>query len=149
MRLVARVVGHWAFALAAIVGVGGWFLVVPALTNQLGANPLEELLHRCGEIAIWLLGTVLALSPLRAIFPHSPIVAALNRHRRWIGVSAFIYGSLHLTCHVLYEGGWDGFRASWSACARTCRCRRRCPSCTGSTLNLKKLERRPHDAAPG
>ncbi len=114
MRLIARVVGHWTFALGAIVGVGLWFLVIPALTNQLGANPLEELLHRCGEIAIWLLGTVLALSPLRTIFPQSPIVAALNRHRRWIGVSAFIYGSLHLTCHILYEGGWVGFRASWS-----------------------------------
>ena len=50
MRLLARVVGHWTFALGAIVGVGMWFLVVPALTNQLGANPLEELLHRCGEI---------------------------------------------------------------------------------------------------
>ena len=114
MPLVAKVIGHRAFALAAIVGAGVWFLVVPALTGDLGANPLEELLHRCGEIAIWLLGTVLALSPLRVIFPRSAIIAALNRHLRRIGVSAFIYGSLHLTCHILYEGGWDGFRASWS-----------------------------------
>lgn len=114
MGLLAKVIGHRAFALAAIAGVGIWFLVVPALTAGLGANPLEELLHRCGEIAIWMLGAVLALTPLRVLFPRSAVVAALNRHRRWIGVSAFIYGSLHLACHVLYEGGWDGFRASLS-----------------------------------
>ena len=38
----------------------------------------------------------------------------MNRHRRAIGVSACVYGLLHLTAHVLYEGGWDGLLRSLS-----------------------------------
>src|SRR4029077_17735876 len=62
----------------------------------------------------WTLGVVLSLTPLRVLFPHSRIVAALNRHRRMIGVSACIYALLHFSAHVLYEGGWDGFVRSLS-----------------------------------
>jgi sulfoxide reductase heme-binding subunit YedZ len=75
---------------------------------------LEKLLHQSGEIAIWLLGTVLALTPLRVLFPHSRIVTALNRHRRAIGVAACIYGLIHFSFHVVYEGGWDGLMRSLS-----------------------------------
>lgn len=94
--------------------MGVWFLVVPALTDQLGANPIDRLLHVSGEIAIWTLGAVLSLSPLRALFPHSPIVNALNRHRRYIGVSACIYGLIHFSCHVLYQGDWDDLLQSFT-----------------------------------
>jgi len=97
-----------------LVGVGIWFLVIPAFTGRLGANPLETLLHECGEIAVWTFGAVLALSPLRVLFPNSRVVAALNRHRRAIGVTACIYGLLHFSFHVLYEGGWDGLVRSLS-----------------------------------
>ena len=97
-----------------LVGVGVWFLVVPALTDQLGANPIDRLLHVSGEIAIWTLGAVLSLSPLRSLFPHSPIVNALNRHRRYIGVSACIYGLIHFSCHVLYQGDWDDLLQSFT-----------------------------------
>jgi sulfoxide reductase heme-binding subunit YedZ len=78
------------------------------------AAALEKLLHQSGEIAIWTLGAVLALSPLRVLFPRSPIVAALNRHRRIIGVTACIYGLLHFSFHILYEGGFDGLVRSLS-----------------------------------
>jgi len=97
-----------------LVGVGIGLLVIPAFTGGLGANPLEKLLHQTGEIAIWTLGGVLALSPLRILFSNSRIVAALNRHRRMIGVSACVYGLLHFSLHVLYEGGWDGLVRSLS-----------------------------------
>ena len=114
MRLLAKILDHKLFALIILVGVGLWLLVVPALTNDLGANPLEKLLHRTGEIAIWTLGSVLALTPLRTLFPKSRIVSALNRHRRYIGVTACIYGLLHFSCHILYEGGWAGLLRSLS-----------------------------------
>jgi sulfoxide reductase heme-binding subunit YedZ len=107
MKLVAKILGNKAFALAVILGVGLWFLIVPAFANQLGANPVEKLLHVSGEIAIWTLGTVLSLTPLRVLFPRSSIVNALNRHRRYIGVSACIYGLVHFSCHVLYQGSFD------------------------------------------
>lgn len=89
-------------------------LVVPALTNQLGANPIERLLHVSGEIAIWNLGAVLSLTPLRVLFPRSAIVNTLNRHRRYIGVSACIYGLIHFSCHLLYQGDWDDVLQSFS-----------------------------------
>ena len=114
MNVLVKILAHKLFAIMVLVGVGIWFLVIPAFTGRLGANPLETLLHECGEIAVWTFGAVLALSPLRVLFPNSRVVAALNRHRRAIGVTACIYGLLHFSFHVLYEGGWDGLVRSLS-----------------------------------
>ncbi len=114
MNIPARIVGNKLTALLLIIGVGVWMLIIPVVVGTLGANPLEVLLHRSGEIAIWTLGAVLCLTPLRVLFPRSQIIAALNRHRRAVGVSACIYGLLHFTAHVLYEGGWDGLVRSLS-----------------------------------
>jgi sulfoxide reductase heme-binding subunit YedZ len=114
MRLLIKVISHKLFALAVVVGIGVWLLVVPVFTGALGANPLEKLLHQSGEIAIWTLGAVLCLSPLRVLFPKSGVVGALNRHRRMIGVSACVYGLVHLSTHIFYEGGWDGLVRSLS-----------------------------------
>ena len=112
--LVARILAHKIVALGLLFGVGVFLLIVPALTNQLGANPVERLLHVSGEIAIWSLGAVLSLTPLRVLFPRSAIVNALNRHRRSIGVSACIYGLIHFSCHVLYQGDWDDLLQSFT-----------------------------------
>jgi sulfoxide reductase heme-binding subunit YedZ len=114
VNLCAKILANKIFALVILVGVGVWFLIIPIFTDQLGANPIERLLHISGEIAIWTLGAVLSLTPLRVLFPHSSIVNALNRHRRWIGVSACIYGLFHFSCHVLYEGDWDDLLQSFS-----------------------------------
>ena len=114
MKLLVDIVGRKLFALAVIIGVGLWFLVVPAFTGALGANPVEKLLHQSGEIAIWTLGAVLTLSPLRVLFPGSRIVNALNRHRRPIGVSACVYGLIHFGFHLLYEGDAQAIARSFS-----------------------------------
>jgi methionine sulfoxide reductase heme-binding subunit len=113
-RLLVRIVGSKLFAVAVVIGVGTWFLVVPAITGGLGANPLEKLLHQTGEIAIWTLGTVLSLSPLLVLFPRSRFVSALNRHRRVIGVSACVYGLIHFGFHLLYEGDAQAIARSFS-----------------------------------
>ena len=114
MNLLTRFLSRKLVALAILIGTGVWFLLVPALTDQLGANPLDRLLHVSGEIAIWTLGAVLSLTPLRVLFPHSTIVNALNRHRRYIGVSACVYGLIHFSCHVLYQGDWDDLLQSFA-----------------------------------
>jgi sulfoxide reductase heme-binding subunit YedZ len=114
VNILARISGNRLAALSLIIGVGVWLLVIPAFAGALGANPLEALLHRSGEIAIWTLGAVLSLTPLRVLFPRSQMIAALNRHRRAIGVSACVYGLLHFAAHFLYEGGWDGLVRSLS-----------------------------------
>ncbi len=71
------------------------------------ADPLKYVLHHLGFVACLLLVTVLTFTPLRVLFPRSPIVQALNRHRRLVGVSAAVYALLHFTTHVIYEGGTD------------------------------------------
>jgi DMSO/TMAO reductase YedYZ heme-binding membrane subunit len=114
LSFLARIVASKIFALVLLVGVGVLLLIFPAFSGQLGANPIERLLHMSGEIAIWTLGAVLSLTPLRVLFPRSAIVNALNRHRRWIGVSACIYGLVHFSCHVLYQGDWDDLLQSFT-----------------------------------
>jgi sulfoxide reductase heme-binding subunit YedZ len=113
-QFVVRVIGHNLFALAVLIGVGICFLVIPAITGSLGANPPEKLLHRTGEIAIWTLGAVLSLSPLRVLFPRARLVNALNRHRCVIGVSACVYGLIHFGFHLLYEGDAQAIARSFS-----------------------------------
>lgn len=93
--------------LLAVPGI--WRLVIPALTDGLGFNPLFELLHRTGQIAVWMLVAVLVLTPLKGLFPGARLVNTLNRHRRAIGVSTFIYATLHVTEHFLYEGEFAGY----------------------------------------
>ncbi len=86
----------------------GLWPVVPLLQHDptFGADPLKYILHHLGFIACVLLAAVLALTPLRVIFPKSKLALALNRHRRLIGVSAFVYAALHLATHLVYEGGF-------------------------------------------
>ena len=71
------------------------------------ADPLKYVLHHLGFVACLLLATVLAFSPLRVLFPKWGVALALNRHRRLVGVSAFVYAALHFATHLVYEGGTE------------------------------------------
>lgn len=86
----------------------GLWPAVPLLRHDptVGADPLKYILHHLGFTACILLVTVLAFTPLRVIFPKSKSVLALNRHRRLVGVGAFVYAALHLATHLVYEGGF-------------------------------------------
>jgi methionine sulfoxide reductase heme-binding subunit len=79
--------------------------------STVAADPLKFILHHLGFTASVILAIVLSLSPLRVIFPNSRLVLALNRHRRLIGVTVFVYVLLHVTAHFLYEGGFATFPA--------------------------------------
>src|SRR5947207_15805857 len=107
MKILTRIAGSRLAALSLIVGGGIYTLVIPVFAGTLSANPLEALLHRSGEIAIWTLGAVLSLTPLRVLFPGAQIVTALNSYQPAIGVSACLYGLLQFTAHVLYEVSCD------------------------------------------
>jgi len=73
-------------------------LVWAALTDGLGANPVEEITHRTGDWTLRLLLVTLAVTPLRRITGYAP----LARWRRMLGLFAFFYASLHfLTYFVL------------------------------------------------
>src|ERR1700747_868051 len=93
------------FVWSVLAAPGIVWLLIPAGRGQLGDEPLDESFHRLGEIAIWTLGAVLCLSPLKALFPKSRLVAALNRYRRTGGIPAFLYALFHVTLYFSYEGG--------------------------------------------
>jgi sulfoxide reductase heme-binding subunit YedZ len=113
-RPLVAILANKVFAVSVIVSIGFWLLVIPAFAGTLGANPAEKLLHQSGEIAVWTLGAVLSLSPLRVVFPRSRVANALNRHRRAVGVSACVYGLIHFGVHLLYEGDAQAIARSFS-----------------------------------
>jgi sulfoxide reductase heme-binding subunit YedZ len=86
-----------------------WPLFIQKETTAL-TDPLKFILLHLGFVACLLLAIVLTFSPLRVLFPKWPVAAALNRHRRLVGVSAFAYALLHFTVHVYYQydGTYDG-----------------------------------------
>src|SRR5262250_2454642 len=77
VNFLVKLLGNTLFTLTVLIGIGVCLLVIPAFTGGLGANPLEKILHQSGEIAVWTLGAVLALSPLRTLFSQSRFVNAL------------------------------------------------------------------------
>ena len=81
-----KILGNRLFAIAAIIGVGLWFLGIPAISGGLGANPPEKLLHRTGEIAIWTLGAAGLLPRVR------PSTKGEGHERR------YFYGSVWAVC---------------------------------------------------
>jgi len=58
------------------------------------ADPGKYLLHHFGFVACILLATVLSFSPLRVLWPRWAVAQALKRHRRLVGVSAFVYAAI-------------------------------------------------------
>ncbi|MBM3856123.1 MAG: hypothetical protein FJ399_23690 [Verrucomicrobia bacterium] len=77
-------------------------------TPSAQADPLKFILHHLGFTACVLLAVVLSFNPLRVLFPRWGVAAALNRHRRLVGVSACAYALLHFGVQVLlvYDGGF-------------------------------------------
>jgi uncharacterized protein len=105
--IFARVVAWTALAVPGVI-----LIVLPASRGELGIDPVKALFHRSAEIAIWTLGAVLCLSPLRTLFPQSKTVAALNRYRRSTGIAAFIYALLHVGFYFMHEGEIQSYLAS-------------------------------------
>lgn len=65
----------------------------------LGANPIEELLHRCGKWGLNFLLVTLAVTPLRRL-------TGLNwllRFRRMLGLFSFFYVLLHFTVYLVLD----------------------------------------------
>jgi sulfoxide reductase heme-binding subunit YedZ len=79
-----------------------WPIFVTHDPNKL-ADPLKFILLHLGFTASCLLAIVLTFTPLRLLFPKWGVALALNRHRRLVGVSAFVYGAIHFSTHLFYE----------------------------------------------
>lgn len=95
-RAVRFVVKPAVFA-ASLVPLG--LLVRGALSNGLGANPIEAVTHATGDWTLRFLLLTLAVTPVRWITGWNPLV----RFRRMLGLFAFFYGALHLLTYVVLD----------------------------------------------
>ena len=83
--------------LAALVPLGA--IVAATASGELGANPVEALLHHFGEWSLRLMLATLAITPLRRLTGWSQAV----RLRRMLGLFAFFYAALHLATYVVLD----------------------------------------------
>jgi sulfoxide reductase heme-binding subunit YedZ len=88
-----------------------------------GATFYGEYLHATGELAVQILILVMAVTPLKTVFPSAAWVRWLARRRRYIGVAAFGYSLLHAGAYlerqalatIVGEAGELGLAAGWIA----------------------------------
>ena len=77
----------------------GWF----ALTDNLGANPIEVITHWTGDATIIFLLITLTVTPLRKISSWNDAV----KFRRMLGLFAFFYACLHFTTYIWLDQFFD------------------------------------------
>ena len=80
-----------------------FWLLVAAITNQLGANPAEALSRSTGDWTLRYLCIVLAVTPLRSITS----TPELARFRRMLGLFVYFYAVLHLLSYSWFDMGFD------------------------------------------
>lgn len=90
--------GLWALCL-----VPAGLLVYDGFTGGLGVNPIETITDRTGWWALFALAATLAVTPLRRQFGWHGLV----RYRRQLGLTSFIYASLHLATYAFLDLGLD------------------------------------------
>jgi sulfoxide reductase heme-binding subunit YedZ len=83
--------------LLLVAGAFGFF------GQDLGPDPIENLLHTCGKTALNFLLLTLLVTPVKTIFglPH------LLRLRRMLGLFAFFYTVLHFAIYYFLDRGMD------------------------------------------
>ena len=79
------------------------WLAYAALTENLGANPIEEITHETGVWTLRLLALTLLITPLRRLTGWNWLI----RFRRMIGLFAFFYGTLHFLTYFWLDQFFD------------------------------------------
>ena len=77
-------------------------LCAAAATDQLGANPVDKFIREMGEWSLRFLWLTLLVTPLRDIAG----LPGLLRHRRALGVTAFLYAFIHFLAYAWLDQGW-------------------------------------------
>ena len=83
--------------LAALIPLG--VIATAAWSGDLGANPVETLIHHFGDWALRLMLVTLAVTPVRRLTGWNQAV----RLRRMLGLFAFFYAVLHLATYVVLD----------------------------------------------
>jgi sulfoxide reductase heme-binding subunit YedZ len=79
-----------------------------ALTDRLGANPIEFITRNTGDWTLYFLCITLAVTPLRRLTKWT----WLTRLRRMLGLYAFFYASLHFLTFLWFDHFFD-LSAMW------------------------------------
>jgi sulfoxide reductase heme-binding subunit YedZ len=78
-------------------------LTLAVMSNSLGPDPAEHLMHETGEWVMRFMVLVLAATPLARLgWPR------LARYRRMLGLYAWFYATLHLLVFAQVYIGWSG-----------------------------------------
>ena len=96
-----RRLAHVAVWLIGLVPAG--LLLFDGFTDRLGVNPIETITDRTGWWALFMLAATLAITPLRRLFGWHGLV----RYRRQLGLTTFVYASLHLATYAFLDLGLD------------------------------------------
>ena len=99
LNLSAAVVSRWKIAVFLLALLPLIRIVVWAVLDKMGANPLEWMTRNTGSWAIYILLLTLAITPLRRISGWN----WLQKFRRMLGLYAFFYASLHLTMYIWFD----------------------------------------------
>ncbi len=97
-RVLLLKLATWILALSPL----GW-LVGLMFTRQLGADPVDTLLHRLGDFTLIILLATLAITPLRRLTGWNMLV----RIRRILGLFGFFYLSLHFFVYLVLDQTLD------------------------------------------
>mgnify|MGYP001822411303 FL=1 len=78
-------------------------LVIGAVNNTLGINPVETMTHETGEWTLRLLLVTLAITPLRRLSGKSWLI----KLRRMLGLYTFFYACLHFITYIWLDQYFD------------------------------------------
>jgi sulfoxide reductase heme-binding subunit YedZ len=79
------------------------FLIIAAVTDGLGTNPVETLTHETGQWGLRLLLITLLVTPLRRLTGQSWLI----KLRRMLGLFAFFYALLHFITYIWLDQFFD------------------------------------------
>ncbi len=91
-----------AWPLYFLLPIKGIYIFVLALNNQLGPDPLYELIRTFGETGLQLIILTLLISPIRRWTGVS-----LLKFRRAIGLVSFYYICFHMLAWIALDQGWN------------------------------------------
>jgi len=78
-------------------------LVIGAVNNTLGTNPVETMTHETGEWTLRFLLLTLMITPLRRLSGKSWVI----KLRRMLGLYAFFYACLHFITYIWFDQYFD------------------------------------------
>jgi sulfoxide reductase heme-binding subunit YedZ len=103
-RVRIRKTSPW---LRVAIHLAGWLpllvMLYDGLTNNLSINPIQEIVQRLGRFALYFLSASLACTPLNTLFGWRELL----KHRRALGLYAFLYAALHFYVIVAVDYGFN------------------------------------------